>query len=182
MSRSHYTTYVIPERQTILSFCHLVTLSSFSRSTINSVHKSCITMQVIGMISGTSVDGIDVAVTEIQGNPLKATLAIEQLAFMTVPWHQTIRQSIFTSFDRALSAATFCRINFTLAEAFANAVRHGLNAVNIPLSNIDLIGSHGQTIMYRAARERAISRFLDRLPPAMTIQSFSDYYTILCSE
>jgi anhydro-N-acetylmuramic acid kinase len=105
-------------------------------------------MRVIGIMSGTSVDGIDVAVAEIQGHPQWATLTMEQLAFMTVPWEQSVRQTIFALFDQALPAATFCRANFVLAEAFATAVRAVLDRVNLPISTIDLIGSHGQTIWH----------------------------------
>ena len=105
-------------------------------------------MRVVGIMSGTSVDGIDVAVTEIQGHPLLATLTIEQLAFMTVPWEQTVRQHIFALFEQAMPAAAFCRANFALADAFATAVHHVLDRVNIPISTIDLIGSHGQTIWH----------------------------------
>ena len=105
-------------------------------------------MRVIGIMSGTSVDGIDVAVTEIQGTPSSATLTTEQLAFATLPWDDANRRTIFTLFEEALPAAAYCRANFTLAEAFASAVRQVLDQAHIPLSTIDLIGSHGQTIWH----------------------------------
>lgn len=105
-------------------------------------------MRVVGIMSGTSVDGIDVAVTEIQGSPSTATLTIEQLAFATLPWDEANRRTIFALFEQALPAAAYCRANFTLATAFATAVRQVLDQANIPLSTIDLIGSHGQTIWH----------------------------------
>lgn len=105
-------------------------------------------MRVVGIMSGTSVDGIDVAVTEIQGTPSSATLSTEQLAFATLPWDDANRQTIFTLFEQALPAAAYCRANFALAEAFAKAVQQVLDQANIPLSTIDLIGSHGQTIWH----------------------------------
>ena len=105
-------------------------------------------MRVVGIMSGTSVDGIDVAVAEIQGHPRLATLTIEQFAFMTVPWEQTVRQNIFALFEQAMPASAFCRANFVLADAFATAVHQVLDCVNIPISSIDLIGSHGQTIWH----------------------------------
>jgi anhydro-N-acetylmuramic acid kinase len=105
-------------------------------------------MRVVGMISGTSVDGIDVAVVEIQGNPEQATLALQQLAFQTAPWDESIRQQIFAAFEQAMPAAALCRLNFALANAFATAVEQVLESVQIPLSTIDLISSHGQTIWH----------------------------------
>lgn len=99
-------------------------------------------------MSGTSVDGIDVVIAEIDGNPALATLAIQQLAFMTVPWDPAIQRHIFALFEGTGSVLEICRINFVLAEAFAKAVQQVLQAVHIPLPTIDLIGSHGQTIWH----------------------------------
>ncbi len=100
------------------------------------------------MMSGTSVDGIDVAVAEIQGDPTAGTLTIEQLAFQIVPWESANRQRIFALFEQAVSAAEFCRANFMLAETFAQAFQQALQASAIAPSTIDLIGSHGQTIWH----------------------------------
>ncbi len=108
-------------------------------------------------MSGTSVDGIDVAVADIQGNPTQATLKIEQLAFVTVPWEPTIRQRIFALFEQAVAAAAFCRVNFVLAEAFAQAVQQVLHETKIAPTTIDLIGSHGQTIWHDVAHGRVSS-------------------------
>lgn len=105
-------------------------------------------MRVVGIMSGTSVDGIDVAVAEIQGAPTSATLTMQQLAFQSLSWDATARQTIFAAFEQAMPAAAFCRLNFSLAAAFATAVKQVLNAVQIPLATVDLIGSHGQTIWH----------------------------------
>ncbi|MEZ4864757.1 MAG: anhydro-N-acetylmuramic acid kinase [Caldilineaceae bacterium] len=105
-------------------------------------------MRIIGMISGTSVDGIDVAVADITNAPHSAALQIEQLAFLTVPWEGQIRHEIFTLFDQATTAAALCRANFGLGEHFAAALLQTLEATGIPLASIDLIGSHGQTLWH----------------------------------
>lgn len=114
-------------------------------------------MRVVGMMSGTSVDGIDVAVAEIQGRPTDATLRIEQLAFQTVPWELTLRQRIFALFEQAAPAAEFCRVNFLLAEAFAQALHQVLEASTIAPDSIDLIGSHGQTIWHDVVNRQVSS-------------------------
>ena len=114
-------------------------------------------MRVVGIMSGTSVDGIDVAIADIQGDPTQTTLTIDQLAFMTVPWEPTKRQRIFALFEQAVAAAEFCRANFMLAEAFAQAVQQVLHEAKIAPTTIDLIGSHGQTIWHDVAQGQVSS-------------------------
>ena len=103
-------------------------------------------MRVVGLMSGTSVDGIDVAVVEISGAP--PALHMEQLAFATVPWATHIRDEIFAGFHQPTSSAALCRLNFTLGEAFAAATLRVLSEAGIDPQSIDLIGSHGQTLWH----------------------------------
>ncbi len=108
-------------------------------------------MRVAGLMSGTSVDGIDVVIAEIDGRPQETalpTLTLRQLAFATMPWPEAARNTIFTLFQTSQPAATLCRANFMLAEQFAAALDETCRQFSIPLSSIDLIGSHGQTIWH----------------------------------
>jgi anhydro-N-acetylmuramic acid kinase len=118
-------------------------------------------MRVIGLMSGTSVDGIDVAVADITGtsaqNSSAPTLSLRQLAFETVPWPAQARAAIFDLFTASASAAQLCRANFEVAAEFARAVHTTLGNSRIPMESIDLIGSHGQTIWHDVQDGRVTS-------------------------
>jgi anhydro-N-acetylmuramic acid kinase len=90
-------------------------------------------VRVAGLISGTSVDGIDVAVVDIDER-------IQVVATKTVPYPAEVRDAILTISD----VPTVSRLNFLLGELFAEA----LQRTGVPLETIELIGSHGQTIFH----------------------------------
>ena len=114
-------------------------------------------MQVIGLISGTSVDGIDVALAEIVGGIGDRPLQIQQNAFATVPWSAPLRSAIFGLFSGSTTTAAVCRANFSLGEAFADAALETLQRAGIEPAAIDLIGSHGQTIWHDVQDGRVTS-------------------------
>jgi anhydro-N-acetylmuramic acid kinase len=94
-------------------------------------------VRVAGLISGTSVDGIDVAVVDIGES-------IQVIAAKTVPYPPEVRDAILSVSNRDTHTATIARLNFLLGELFADAVRQS----GVPLETIELIGSHGQTIFH----------------------------------
>jgi anhydro-N-acetylmuramic acid kinase len=94
-------------------------------------------VRVAGLISGTSVDGIDVAVVDIGDN-------IEVVATATVPYPPEVRNAILSVSNAATHTATIARLNVLLGELFAEA----LEKTGVPLHTIQLIGSHGQTIFH----------------------------------
>lgn len=94
-------------------------------------------MRVAGLISGTSADGIDVAVIDI-------TDRIQVLSTKTIPYAPEVREAIFSVSNAKAHTAAIARLNFLLGELFAEAVMQS----GVPLDSIDLIGSHGQTIFH----------------------------------
>jgi anhydro-N-acetylmuramic acid kinase len=111
-------------------------------------------MRVIGLMSGTSADGIDVAVADITGAPVDAGgagLAVRQAGFVAVPWPEDRRRLIFDLFANQAPPAELCRANFALGETFAGAVATALTQLGLSTAEIDLIGSHGQTIWHDVA-------------------------------
>lgn len=96
-------------------------------------------MRVAGLISGTSLDGIDVAVVDLKDQSLP-----HLLAFQTIPYPAGVREEILSISNAPTHTAQIARMNFLIGELFAGAVR----ACGVPLDTIELIGSHGQTIFH----------------------------------
>jgi anhydro-N-acetylmuramic acid kinase len=113
-------------------------------------------LRVVGVMSGTSGDGIDVAVTEITptsaGGGLEASAAtppsVELLGSVTVPFAPVTRQLIFKLFSQDVTLKEICDANFTLGAAFGDAVMTALTELQIAPSSVDLVASHGQTIYH----------------------------------
>lgn len=101
-------------------------------------------MRVIGLISGTSVDGIDAALVEISGKDLDIEVTL--LAGATYPYPDALSKQILEVCGGAsLSMAEFAQLDDAIAYAFAQA------AQNIQNGNptAELIGSHGQNVYHR---------------------------------
>jgi len=96
-------------------------------------------LRVAGLISGTSIDGIDVAVVDIE-HVSRPTL----VASTTVPYAPGVREAILAVSNAATHTAEIARLNVLIGELFAEAV----GASGVPLNTIELIGSHGQTIFH----------------------------------
>ncbi len=102
---------------------------------------------VVGLMSGTSLDGIDAVLLRLRGNG--TATRFEQLAFVTLPFPHGVRRLILrNSNPRSSRVDEIARLNILLAGLYADAVRAVARRARVPLSRIDLIGSHGQTIQH----------------------------------
>ncbi len=100
--------------------------------------------RVIGLISGTSVDGIDAALVEITGTDVD--LKVELLAGATYPYPGALREQILEVCGGAsLSMAELAELDDAIALQFAQAAQE----IQMGYPPIDLIGSHGQTVYHR---------------------------------
>lgn len=105
-------------------------------------------MYIAGIMSGTSLDGIDVALVHIEGSGVESKVKL--IHFITVPFCNDMKNEI----QQALSIENsnvqlICSLNFKLGLCFANAVREVCKEANLPLGQLNLIGSHGQTIYHQ---------------------------------
>jgi anhydro-N-acetylmuramic acid kinase len=100
-------------------------------------------MRVAGLMSGTSADGVDAAIVDMDERK------IETIAFDTYAYPSSLRKAIFRLFqpDSAL-LDDICHYNVVLGEVFADSIIKLCKAAKIPLNSLDLIGSHGQTIYH----------------------------------
>lgn len=105
-------------------------------------------MRVAGIMSGTSLDGVDVAVVDIAG-----LHRITTVAFRTTPYPAKVREALLGVSNAATHTAAISRLNFLLPELYAEA----LEATH-PLKGIELIGCHGQTIYHEGAPARYLGR------------------------
>ncbi len=107
--------------------------------------------RVVGLMSGTSVDGIDAALVEIGGTEEEPELRL--LAFENTPYEPAVRRKIFELFD--VAAATVDKVgylNFLLGELFAKAALSVIEKAGFRPQEIDAVGSHGQTIYHAPVR------------------------------
>lgn len=100
-------------------------------------------MKVVGLMSGTSVDGVDAALVNIvrRGGASRITL----LAFASVPYPRVLQQRL-VELSLHGQVAEICHMNAYLGELFAKAALRVIRNAKCRPADIDLIGSHGQTI------------------------------------
>ena len=104
-------------------------------------------MNVVGFMSGTSADGVDVALCEIRG--AHPQLQARILHGMTVPYDTAMRErNLQACQPNGADSRVLCMLSFDLAEIFADVLHQLLNEANLTTHDVDLIGSHGQTVWH----------------------------------
>jgi anhydro-N-acetylmuramic acid kinase len=110
-------------------------------------------IRVVGLMSGTSADGIDVAVARISGAPPNISAKIEHATAISFP--REIRETILRIANGATSSsAEISELNFVLGKLFGDAVIEACGRFRISVSSIGLVGSHGQTIFHQGNPSR----------------------------
>ncbi len=108
-------------------------------------------MRVIGLMSGTSVDGIDAVLVELSGTTLD--LRVELLAGATYPYPASLRSQILDVCAGAkLSMWELAALDDEIARCFGRAAL----AIQADLAPAEAIGSHGQTVFHRPTTEREL--------------------------
>ncbi len=102
---------------------------------------------VVGIMSGTSADGIDVAFCRISGYGRNSK--IEQLGFYFEPFSDEVREKIlYLATGNEANAEEFCKANFLFGHLYVRAVKNACTKMGFKPEDIDLIGSHGQTLWH----------------------------------
>lgn len=107
---------------------------------------------IIGLMSGTSVDGLDIALCRFEGHGAGTNL--ELLRFETRPYDDAFRAAIASVFARRdADLETVCLLNGWIARIHGRMVLQSLEAWGIDPGTVDLLASHGQTV-YHAPRNQ----------------------------
>ena len=100
---------------------------------------------VVGLMSGTSKDGVDAALVRLHGSGFDTD--IELLNFISVPYQEDIR----TKLDKLANECTLkdlSDLNFKIGDEFAQAAYRVIDEAGFSPKDVDLIGSHGQTVFH----------------------------------
>src|SRR5262245_10233358 len=100
-------------------------------------------------MSGTSMDGVDAALVRVRG--AGTSTRCELLHFLCHPYAAALRAELLdVGSGRALTPLDMAALDFRVAAAFTAAARALLDAAGWDPADVDLIGSHGQTLAHRA--------------------------------
>ena len=113
---------------------------------------------IIGLMSGTSLDGLDIALCHCEGNGLNTTVNLQ--LFTTLPYAQKFKLEVKSIFsNRHADLEKVCILNEWIAEEHAKMILATLADWNISPNNIDIIASHGQTIYHAPKRLHQLEGF-----------------------
>lgn len=108
------------------------------------------TRTIVGLMSGTSLDGLDVALCRIHSSG--ADTRVELMAFATMEYDESYRQEVRSVFSkRDVDLETVCILNAWIGRYHGSLVSRCLDKWRVNPKSVDLIASHGQTI-YHAPR------------------------------
>ena len=104
-------------------------------------------LRVIGLMSGTSADGMDAALTEITGHGLQTR--VKTLGFVSLPYPDELREEILRlAVGTEGGSHDLCLFSFLWGEWALKACRAVCEKAGISTETIDLVGSHGQTLYH----------------------------------
>lgn len=127
----------------------------------------------VGLMSGTSLDGVDAALVRLRGQADKPSIRLR--AFVTIPYPPALRQKLLrVASGEPTSAGELSELNFVLGEIFAEAALKACRRGGVSPKALFVIGSHGQTIAHQGSQgdRRSARREAGRYsaPEASTLQ------------
>jgi anhydro-N-acetylmuramic acid kinase len=115
-------------------------------------------MVVAGVMSGTSADGVDVAVCRISPARVKGGPVVKLLGHVGVSYPKDVKAAVLCAMDAdAISVADLARLNWRLGEVYADAVQKAQARIGV---KIGLVGCHGQTVYHQGAAEKYLGKAL----------------------
>jgi anhydro-N-acetylmuramic acid kinase len=114
-------------------------------------------MVVAGVMSGTSADGVDVAICRISpARDSAGTPRVKLLGHLGVAYPKGVKAAVLGAMDaEAISVAELARLNWRLGEVYADAVEKAQLAVGV---KVGLVGCHGQTVYHQGGANKYLGR------------------------
>ena len=113
---------------------------------------------IIGLMSGTSLDGLDIALCRVTGAGTNTNLTVEK--FETTPYTENFKGEIRKIFaKREIDFQHLCILNAYIGREHATMVLDCLEKWEIAPDQVDLIASHGQTVFHAPSKQHGISGF-----------------------
>jgi anhydro-N-acetylmuramic acid kinase len=104
--------------------------------------------KIIGMMSGTSADGIDAVLVEFREEEA-GKVYFAPLGHIESPLSPELRAEVLAACAKQADTQAVCRLSFALGEAFATAAQKLITQLGISPEEVDLIASHGQTVWHQ---------------------------------
>jgi anhydro-N-acetylmuramic acid kinase len=102
---------------------------------------------VVGLMSGTSLDGLDIALCKITDSGIRTKVAVKQ--FITIPYDDNIRKRILAVFAKpTIEFKRLSELNAWLGITHGNMILSALKKWKVKPSSVDMIASHGQTVFH----------------------------------
>lgn len=114
--------------------------------------------RIIGLMSGTSLDGLDVALCHVTGSGPETRLKVEH--FKTVPYEDSFRNAVREIFARRqIDFQQLCLLNPFIGLQHGQIILECIAGWGISASEVDLIASHGQTVFHAPQKQHGIAGF-----------------------
>jgi anhydro-N-acetylmuramic acid kinase len=97
-------------------------------------------------MSGTSLDGVDVAIVDIERK--RGGIRVSPVAFRSTPYPKLVREALLSVSNSMTHTGTIARLHFLLGEIYALALRETSKRGRVRFDSIELCGMHGQTIFH----------------------------------
>jgi len=106
-------------------------------------------MLVLGIMSGTSADGIDVALARISGAP--PSIKVKLLGHTSMPFAPDVRAKILhVAEQKPITSGSLSQLHFELGAVYADAALRACKKFRVAPRRISLIGNHGQTVFHQS--------------------------------
>lgn len=128
-------------------------------------------MKIVGLMSGTSADGIDAVLVEVSGSEAPGSdadrPAVRQLAAHSEPWGELTRPILNSAIAGKAPTPMINSLRHHLSEGFAECTRALLEGAGVDASEVAAIGCHGQTVWHRPPAHETPGASLQLLDPAV---------------